>query len=302
MRDARRLLAMCGLCLASCAKIISADFDGVQPPQTGGSGGTGGTDPGDGGGPLDDGAAGSGGESTGGSGGGDASVDENEPGDDASDGSSSGGAAGDDASSGGGGGAGGTGGGGGGATGGSGGGDAGPDADAGTGGSAKDAEPPDADGAAVIDADTGRVVINEVNGKSIDFVELMNVGTKTFDLSGYGVTQASGTFGAPSLNDAYYFPQGTKLDPGQYLLVLPNGTSTGPSTSCNGWASSCFTVTWGITSSGEGVYLLMPDTSVLDQAAYPNAAPQGQSWGRIPNGTGTFTDTALTPNAANHIP
>jgi hypothetical protein len=299
MRDARRLLAMCGLCLASCAKIISADFDGVQPPHTGGSGGTGGTDPGDGGGPLDDGAAGSGGESTGGSGGGDASVDENEPGDDASDGSSSGGAAGDDASSGGGGGAGGTGGGGGGATGGS---DAGPDADAGTGGSPKDAEPPDADGAAVIDAETGRVVINEVNGKGIDFVELMNVGTKTFDLSGYGVTQASGTFGAPSLSDAYYFPQGTKVDPGQYLLVLPNGTATGPSTSCNGWASSCFTVTWGITSSGEGVYLLMPDTSVLDQAAYPNAAPQGQSWGRIPNGTGTFTDTALTPNAANHIP
>jgi hypothetical protein len=33
-----------------------------------------------------------------------------------------------------------------------------------------------------------------------------------------------------------------------------------------------------------------------------NAAPAGSSYGRLPDGTGDFTVTALTPGAANTAP
>jgi hypothetical protein len=54
------------------------------------------------------------------------------------------------------------------------------------------------------------------------------------------------------------------------------------------------------------MYLLRPDRSILSQVNYPpptvdGGAPlSGQTWGRVPNGTGAFTVTAPTPNAPNH--
>jgi hypothetical protein len=79
----------------------------------------------------------------------------------------------------------------------------------------------------------------------------------------------------------------------------------GPQTTClPGGPDTCFHATWAISAKdGERVYLVSPDDEVLADADYPpNAVPLGQTWGRLPDGTGAFAPNAPTPGAANQGP
>ena len=290
----------------SCASIIGADFNDLKPPsETGGSGGAAAS--GGSGGEATGGSSETDGGSTGGSGGADAEPDASTGGEaglaDASE-EGSGGAVGSD---GGDSGAAGSGGGAAGAAGSGGSGGAGGSAGMTDGGPLADADASSTDGGSGgsggshpdAEAGQGLLVINEVNGKGTDFIELMNPGDARFNLTGYGITQASGAFGTPSLPDTYFFPPGAGIEAGQYLLVLCNATVPGPTSSCNGWASSCYQVVWGIGKEGEGVFLLTPNTSVFEEVDYPGQDAAPATWGRIPNGTGKFTTTAATPGQAN---
>ncbi len=192
--------------------------------------------------------------------------------------------------------------------------DASPDvSSSGTGGGLPDARPDvERDPDAVI---TGpAIVINELQGiGSYDWIELYNPGTDSFVLDGYGVTQAQGSVGAPDLPSLLVFPQNTTVTPGGFVFILCKQLSQGgPVTGCATLATSCFTVTWGISSSeGEIVYLLGRDLGqgrpILDQVYYPDPAfdggapVAGQSYGRIPNGTGDFRITKPTPNLPNEF-
>lgn len=113
--------------------------------------------------------------------------------------------------------------------------------------------------------------------------------------------------GGPRLSRAMTFPPGLMLAPGQYLLLAINQADAGmgPQTLCvDGGPSTCFHTGWGLSASrGETVHVLSSTGAPLVAETYPaNAAPMGQSWGRLPNGTGSFAANRPTPGAANAAP
>jgi hypothetical protein len=292
-RRARGWPLLLPLLVAACAQVISADFDDLKPRESPGAGGSGASGASGEGGSMGGGGSGQGGTDQGGAAG-------SETGGTSGSAGATGGVPNDGGLS---------------------------DADAGA--DARDAPADRADDAhdaiaearpdvqndvangpddVHTDVPTGSVVINEMQGIGDDWLELHNPGAAPFVLDGYSVAQASGSNGPPNLADLLIFPAGTTLNAGGYLIVLGKQTTAGgPVTGCAGLATSCFTVTWGISSSaGEGMYLLYPNRSILSQVEYPaptvdgGAPVSGQTWGRIPNGTGSFTVTAATPSAPNH--
>ncbi len=155
---------------------------------------------------------------------------------------------------------------------------------------------------APLDADAGesKVVINEVRASGGgDYLELFNAGTAEADLGGFGVTgtEDSGAFSTP-----IRFSAGEKLAPGGHLLILAGMTvaPSGPQTACGG-PPRCYFAPWGISQSrGETLRLVRIDDSVVNEVAYPiDGHADGQSWGRLPDGSSTFSVMKPTPSAAN---
>lgn len=157
------------------------------------------------------------------------------------------------------------------------------------------------------DAGAAHVVINEIRAEGEDWIELVNVGTATADLSGWGVSDSDGD-GDARVAMAARFPAGTTLAPAAYLLLVvdQSDAGTGPQMRCvtSGGPATCFHGSFGISASnGESVHLIDPSGRVIESANYPmNAAMTGESWGRLPNGVGAFARNRLTPGEANRGP
>lgn len=146
------------------------------------------------------------------------------------------------------------------------------------------------------------VVINEARNSSGDYIELYNTDCADFDLTGYALTDSSGN--NPDTAGKETFPNGTILGANQYLLVLGNSgspLSSPPTVNCSGLPTPCYTVTFGISSSGETIYLLDPASATKDSAAVPGNLTASTSWGRLPDGVGGFTYTVASPKAPNHL-
>ncbi|MGK3995973.1 lamin tail domain-containing protein [Sorangium sp. So ce1024] len=154
---------------------------------------------------------------------------------------------------------------------------------------------------------TTTVVVNEISPRDGDWIELGNPGPAAADLSGFGLCD-SNSEGLCNTGDALRFPVGTQLAPGAYLLVLGGQeveAGPGPHTAClPGGPSSCFYATWKVSATrGEIIFLISPTNQVLDALEYPiEAAPDGQTWGRLPDLTGEGAITAPTPGAPNAAP
>ncbi|MGK4006142.1 lamin tail domain-containing protein [Sorangium sp. So ce1036] len=156
---------------------------------------------------------------------------------------------------------------------------------------------------------TTTVVVNEISAKGSDWIELGNPGPGSADLGGFGLCDSDEATGACNLGDALWFPVGTQLAAGEYLLVLGDQVAEdgpGPHTTClpEGGPSRCFYATWKVSASrGETVYLISPDGEVLTRLEYPiEAAAEGQTWARLPDMTGEPAATAPTPGAENAAP
>ena len=126
------------------------------------------------------------------------------------------------------------------------------------------------------------VVINEVfpHGADVltdpDWVELKNVSDAAVDLSGYRVRDDKTSFTLPA---------GTTLDPGKYLVLLcddqPDGGGAG------------LHLPFKLGGSDE-FYLQTSDGTKVDGVLWTvDVAPTGKSYGRLPDGTGSFS--ALNP-------
>lgn len=153
-----------------------------------------------------------------------------------------------------------------------------------------------------------RVVINEIRGETEDWIELVNVGTASADLSNWAVTDTDGD-GDARVGMLARFPAGTMLAPAAYLLVVvdqADAATSGPGMRClmSGGPMTCYYSGFGISASrGENVFLLNSSGAIVEAVNYPmNAAMAGESWGRLPNGTGMFARNRLTPGAANEAP
>jgi hypothetical protein len=152
------------------------------------------------------------------------------------------------------------------------------------------------------------VVVNEISAKGEDWVELYNPTSADVDISDFGLCDDD-AMGACDMASILRFPMGTKLPKGQFLLVVgnePADAGTGPSTSClaMGGPATCFHVGWKVSSSkGETVHLIDAKDALVDELKYPmDAAPAGQTWGRLPDGTGPGALNQPTPAAPNKAP
>jgi hypothetical protein len=154
---------------------------------------------------------------------------------------------------------------------------------------------------------TAKIVINEIQATTEDWVEIVNIGDAVADLSGMGLADQD-TDGTPKLADAVRFIDGAKLVPGEYLIVVANlkNTSPGPQGNClmSGGPPTCYQATWGISgANGDEIFLLSTTDQVIESAPYPvNAVLDGQSYCRLPNGIGDFKACKPTPAELNTAP
>jgi hypothetical protein len=173
--------------------------------------------------------------------------------------------------------------------------------------SAPDAKPAfDANtcGSTFADAAALPLVVNEIRSKGKEFVELYNPTSAAIDLSGTKVADATDPDGCPKVADALVFPANTSLPSGGYLVVFTGQTDAGNGvqTACfDAGVANCFYANYKISNTtGETLFVLTSADAVVTSGYYPpGAADSGQSWGRLPNGTGSFTVNTPTPGAAN---
>jgi hypothetical protein len=157
------------------------------------------------------------------------------------------------------------------------------------------------------DGPPSAVTINEIRATDEDWIELYNPSATAVDLSFWGVTDSNADQ-SPRLNNVARFPAGTIVQPAQFVLVLVDQANPGigPQMRClaDGGPMTCYHGSFGISASrGESVHLVAPSDLVSESVHYPmNAAASGESWGRLPNGTGPFARTQLTPGAPNLPP
>jgi hypothetical protein len=151
---------------------------------------------------------------------------------------------------------------------------------------------------------SSNVVINEICARGCDYLELFNAGNAPADLSNWGLADSDADGGAIKLSEAVRFSAGTTLGAGQYLLVLTKVTDggTGPTSDCLGSGlAQCWRASYGISNSrGETVWLVNDTDTVTTSVFYPiDGADAGQSYSRLPNGTGNFSTATRTPGALN---
>ncbi|MCA9606110.1 MAG: lamin tail domain-containing protein [Myxococcales bacterium] len=171
-----------------------------------------------------------------------------------------------------------------------------------------DAGPTETD-AGPMDTDAGGggldgLVINEIDANA-EWTELYNGSSQPIDLGGYRICDADDT-GAPRVDRASAFPEGFLLGAGEYIVAVEAATpmvgviATGADCDVG---TRCLHTDWGISdAAGETVFLLnpSPDDSVAQMQVYPPmAAPDGDSYCRVPNATGDFAACTPTPEATN---
>lgn len=165
----------------------------------------------------------------------------------------------------------------------------------GTGGGQADAGH---DAGTPIDAGTTALVFNELAAVGDDFVELFNPSTAAVDLSAWGLTD-SASDGTPKLTSMVRFPIGTSVAPHGFLVVMFEAVC--PDAGFGDGGVPCFESASGISQpNGEAVHLLNTLDQVVKFERYPaNAADAGYSWGRLPDGTGSFQVLTRTPGGPN---
>jgi hypothetical protein len=120
-----------------------------------------------------------------------------------------------------------------------------------------------------------------------DWIEIYNAGETDVNLAGYSITD--------DLNekDQYIFPSGsssTIIKSKSYLLILADDSvALGP-----------LHTNFKLSGPGESIGLYSPSLIGLDSITY-TAQTSDKSFGRLPNGNGTWQETTVpTPNAANY--
>jgi hypothetical protein len=126
------------------------------------------------------------------------------------------------------------------------------------------------------------VVINEVMpvnkttvadnyGEYDDWIELYNLSLSPQDLTGCYLSDKK------SQRTKWKFPAGTSISGNGYLIIWADNDTTQYGLHSN----------FKLSSSGEKVVLSYPDSTIIDEVAFP-AQTNELSYSRFPNGTGPF--------------
>jgi hypothetical protein len=151
---------------------------------------------------------------------------------------------------------------------------------------------------------TASVVVNEISGKGVDWAEIFNAGSASIDLSDFAIADLDVDAGGPKVSSAVKIPSGTVLKASAYLIVAGAPKDDAGAGCPDGGQSFCLVAGWNLSNkSGDAIYLLDANKNVVSSGTYPaNTVGDGQTWGRIPNGRGSFVLNAATPGAANATP
>ena len=125
------------------------------------------------------------------------------------------------------------------------------------------------------------VVLNEINCEGTDWVELVNTSDSPADISGWLLTDYP--LGSTDATHRYLFPAGAIIPPLDDLVV-ERGTSGFP---------------FGISCGGDTVRLADATETLIDEIAVPTLTSPLDTWGRYPNGTGPWLQTAPTRGSPN---
>jgi len=135
------------------------------------------------------------------------------------------------------------------------------------------------------------VAINELfaHGSSAadpDWAELKNLGSATLDLSGYSVRDKK-------TSNLTKLPSGTTIAAGGYLVILCSDEA-------DGGVPDGLYVPFGLSGDkGDEFHLLDAAGVELDSAAFADDVPSDKSWGRLPDGTGSFIRLTPSRGASN---
>ena len=141
-----------------------------------------------------------------------------------------------------------------------------------------------------------KLVINEINSAPDDWVELMNLGTGEMDLSNYEIRDNS--------NDhRFKFSEGTKIAAGGLIVVDANTQGLIYDDQAKAYIPGEFQEAIGI-GSGDSIRLYDRNGDLLDDYSWTkHASYEGDetkaSYGRYPDGTGSFVLTKETKGAKN---
>ena len=142
-----------------------------------------------------------------------------------------------------------------------------------------------------------KLVINEVNSSPDDWVEVMNLGSKTMDLSGYEIRDNS--------NDhRWQFAEGTKLNSNELFVVEATTVGKVYNDEIDTYVEGTFESAIGI-GSGDSIRLYDKGGNLLDECAWTEHAsyegdPALASIGRYPDGIGSFTLMKETKGVLNN--
>ena len=129
----------------------------------------------------------------------------------------------------------------------------------------------------------GGVVLNEINCEGTDWVELHNQSGAPVDLSGWLLTDDPLTQNPPRSDHRYFFPAATTIAAGTKLVVerLAGGFP------------------FGISCGSDTIRLADGTAALVDQFVVPLLSAPGDTWGRVPDATGPWVETAPTKGSIN---
>ena len=143
------------------------------------------------------------------------------------------------------------------------------------------------------------LALNEINSSPDDWVELMNTGTETLDISGFELRDNSD-------DHRWRFPEGSTLAAGALLVVDAKSSGLVYDDQMKNFTEGTFEAAIGI-GSGDSIRLYDKDGNLLDEyswtehASYDGDAANA-SYGRYPDGTGAFRLMAETKGQNNTVP
>lgn len=122
--------------------------------------------------------------------------------------------------------------------------------------------------------------------QNYDWVEIYNASAQAVDLSNYGLSDD------PDKPRRWQFPQGTTIQPGEYMGIFLSGTESG---TLNGYLNADFALS---AEGGYTVTLSDPSGRIFD-AVYVPKQYGGISYGRVSGQSGFFFFESGTPGSAN---
>ena len=142
---------------------------------------------------------------------------------------------------------------------------------------------------------TSNLTINEVNSSPDDWVEIINTGSDALNLTGWEIRDNSD-------DHRWQFPVGTMIEAGALLLVKADTVGLVFDDSTDTYAEGVFDEAIGI-GSGDSIRLYDADGNLADSHTWTEHAnvngDESASWGRYPDGTGSYVLMPETPGATN---